>query len=110
VTRNVPTEQEIELRFVKGQSGNPGRAKALIQIQEAARAYTVTAVATLARICGDETAPHAAQVAAANALLDRGWGRPRQPIDAKVEMTLEDLVAASMRPRVIEGGHGGNVA
>jgi hypothetical protein len=64
-------------------SGNPGgRPKALAEVHEAARAHTDTAVATLARICGDETAPPAAQVAAATALLDRGWGRPMQAIAA----------------------------
>ncbi len=90
--------------FERGHSGNPGgRPKALIEVQTAAREHTVTAVATLARVCADETAPPAAQVAAANALLDRGWGRPMQAVEARVEMTLEDLVRASMMPRAIEG-------
>jgi hypothetical protein len=90
--------------FEKGQSGNPGgRPRALIEVQTAAREHTATAVATLARIAGDESAPHAAQIAAAIALLDRGWGRPMQAVEARVDVTLEELVAASMRPRVLEG-------
>jgi hypothetical protein len=33
---------------------------------------------TLAGICGDQKAPPAARVAAAEALLNRAWGRPTQ--------------------------------
>jgi hypothetical protein len=69
----------------------------MVEVQEAAREHTAAAVATLARICTDQTAPPAAQVAAANALLDRGWGRPMQAIEARAAvMTLEELVAASI--------------
>jgi hypothetical protein len=65
--------------FAPGQSGNPGgRPKALAGLAEAARALTTVAVATLSGICRDEKAPAAARVAAAVALLDRGWGRPTQ--------------------------------
>ena len=38
----------------------------------------------LAEICGDTSAPQAARVAAAQALLDRGWGKPTQHIEAEV--------------------------
>jgi hypothetical protein len=37
-------------------------------------------MATLARIAADTKAPPAAQVAAACALLDRGWGKPLQMV------------------------------
>ena len=61
--------------FKKGQSGNPGgRPKALRQVEELARLHTVEAVKTLAAIHSDTKTPPAARVAAANALLDRGWG------------------------------------
>jgi len=81
--------------FSKGQSGNPGgRPKALRAVEEAACAHTPDVLATLARICKDATAPPAAQVAAANALLDRGWGRPKQAIEASGSLTLEQLLDA----------------
>ena len=68
-------------RFKPGQSGNPGgRPKALLEVVELARSHTVTAIMTLARIAADEAAPAAAQVAASNSLLERGWGKAVQPI------------------------------
>jgi hypothetical protein len=63
-----------------------------------AREYTVEAIETLARLLKDEKATPAAQVAAATALLDRGWGRPVQQLEvgeagAFSEMSDDDLDA-----------------
>ena len=55
-------------------------AKATVEIRSLARAHTETALRTLASIMTKEDAPDAARVAAANSLLDRGWGKPTQPI------------------------------
>jgi hypothetical protein len=46
-----------------------------------AREQTVDAMKTLAAIHKNPKAPAAARVAAANALLDRGWGKARQTLD-----------------------------
>lgn len=59
-------------------------AKTPTKIQSLARSHTETAVTTLAKIMTSTKAPPAARVAAANALLDRGWGKPQQ------SMTLND--------------------
>jgi hypothetical protein len=59
---------------VKGQSGNPsGRSDKPIAVL--ARSHAPAALKTLARISKDETAPHAAQVAASQAVLDRAYGK-----------------------------------
>lgn len=50
-------------------------------IKEIAGQFTEAAVATLAAIMTDPLAPHAARVAAAGQLLDRGHGRPHQTSD-----------------------------
>jgi hypothetical protein len=67
--------------FKKGQSGNPGgRPKAIAEIRELAREHTGEAVATLVSIMTNPKAAPAARVSAANALLDRGYGKPPQHI------------------------------
>jgi hypothetical protein len=67
--------------FPKGTSGNPGgRPRVLGDVQELARERSPEAINTLAAIMDDKKAPPAARVAAANSLLDRGYGKPTQPI------------------------------
>jgi len=56
------------------------------EITELARAHTADAIATLVAICRDG-ASESARVAAANALLDRGYGRPPQAIEHEVRQT-----------------------
>ena len=55
-------------------------AKATAEIRSLARAHTDNAIAALASIMNQKKAPPSARVAAAQVLLDRGWGKPTQPI------------------------------
>lgn len=55
-------------------------AKALADIRSLARAHTETAINVLAGIMQEPKAPESARVAAANSLLDRGWGKAVQAI------------------------------
>jgi hypothetical protein len=68
--------------FKKGQSGNPGGRPKLPEdvkhVRELARQYTETAVSALVEVMEGGSGP--ARVAAANAILDRGWGKAPQPI------------------------------
>ena len=47
-------------------------------LTDLARENTEAALAALLEVAGDVTAPAAARVSAATALLDRAWGRPPQ--------------------------------
>ena len=65
--------------WVKGVSGNPGgRPVGIFDLRALAQERTEEALAVLAEIMADKDAPHAARVSAANALLDRGHGKPMQ--------------------------------
>jgi hypothetical protein len=50
------------------------------EIRSLARAHTEKAVNVLVGIMNQTKAPPAARVAAANSILDRGWGKSTQPI------------------------------
>ena len=63
-------------------------AKAATDIRSLARAQTALAIRTLTGICGSKAAPAAARVSAASALLDRGWGKATQEVNAKSEITV----------------------
>ena len=67
--------------FQPGQSGNPGgRPKEVGEVRALARQYTAKAIKTLAAIMADESARGSERVAAAVALLDRGFGKPAQAV------------------------------
>lgn len=73
-------------KFQPGQSGNPsGRPKELAHVKELARAQTENAIKTLIEIASGVEHPSPARVAAATALLDRGWGKPTQMIGGDAE-------------------------
>jgi hypothetical protein len=62
--------------FKPGQSGNPGGRPAVVKdIRALARKHTREAVEALVGVVRNKKAPPAAIVAAANSLLDRGYGR-----------------------------------
>ena len=64
-------------KFPKGRSGNPGgRPRDEQKVAELARSYTKEAIETLAELMRSS---HDGRVrgTAAQALLDRGWGKPR---------------------------------
>jgi hypothetical protein len=72
-------------------AGSPNRCGA--ELREAASQHTDAALGVLVSLMGDETQPGSVRVAAAQAVLDRGHGRPSQAIEAKVETEQRFVMA-----------------
>jgi hypothetical protein len=67
--------------FSKGTSGNPGgRPKSVANLTLEARKHSFMAIASLAAIARKGKS-ETARIAAAVALLDRGYGRPQQSVE-----------------------------
>jgi hypothetical protein len=77
-----------------GQSGNPaGRPKPEVDIAALARKHGPRCIEVAARLLGSKD--EKMRLAAAIALLDRGFGRPKQEIETSGNATIElHLVAA----------------
>jgi hypothetical protein len=65
------------------------QARTLTEIRSLARSHTRTAIRVLVGIMRSDDATPAARVSAANAILDRGWGKAAQPIENGEDGVLE---------------------
>jgi hypothetical protein len=63
--------------------------RAVTEIRSLARSYTRTAINVLVGVMSSKDATHAARVAAANAILDRGWGKAAQALETRSDGALE---------------------
>jgi hypothetical protein len=79
-------------RFKPGKSGNPGGRSPRVgpngeTVAQLARGHTADCIACLAEIVKGKANEPQHRISAANALLDRGWGKPKESmeLDAKVE-------------------------
>lgn len=65
------------------QKGTPNKATA--SLRDIARQYTDEAIDGLVAVLRDDGEPAAARVAAANSILDRGYGKPSQILSGDEE-------------------------
>jgi hypothetical protein len=96
--------------FEKGRSGNPGgRPKGHGDLRDLARQHTDAALKTLVEIC-EHGENESARVTAANALLDRGWGKPaveiteQPPMQVTFKMGERDIRPPEMKDVTPEPG------
>jgi hypothetical protein len=64
-----------------GKAGGALASATLAQLQSLAQAHTEAAINALVAVMTNDEASDASRVAAANALLDRGWGKPTAVAD-----------------------------
>lgn len=87
-------------RFIKGHSGNPGgRPKDEHNLIELARSYTTEALETLVELMR-EGKDERVRGTAAQALLDRGWGKPKVEVlteNADYRAALQEVSHLIMR-------------
>lgn len=86
--------EEMEITLVSEPLRGPARkktssARTLTEIRSLARSHTRTAIRVLVGIMRSEDATPAARVSAANAILDRGWGKAAQPVENGEDGVLE---------------------
>ena len=95
--RLQPENRTARGQWAAGNRANPGgRPKDAAEVRELARQRSPQALDTLTAIMEDDEAPPAARVAAANAVLDRGWGKPVQAIEQKGEQQLIFVVGRTL--------------
>lgn len=63
-----------------------------------ARAHTDSALKVLVGVMTCETAPESSRVAAANSLLDRGWGKAVQAVELSGEVSSKVIRAPAASP------------
>ena len=72
-------------KFKKGQSGNPGgRPRVIAELRDLARQHAPAAIEELARLAV-KARSETARIAAIKELLDRGYGKARQPLVGECE-------------------------
>ena len=84
-------------------------SRTINEIRSLARSHTRTAINVLVGIMRSKDATAAARVSAANAILDRGWGKAAQPIENGEDGVLE-LIHRVERIIVYPGSAAGGTA
>lgn len=75
----------------EGAGRKPGAiSEAKKEIASEAKEHAADALRTLVDVMKDDGAPHSARISAANAILDRGYGKPGQAIDLNATHDFSD--------------------
>ena len=85
-------------------AGRPKGAKnkATLELKGLAQQHTEDALKTLVEIMLSAESSAQARVAAANSVLDRGFGKPHQSIEAEITGTVADITDEELDKRIAE--------
>ena len=87
--------------FKKGSSGNPtGRPREYGEVLHAARDHSLEAIETLVLVMRNGKPGEA--MMAAQALLDRAWGRPKVTVDAEVQARSVRALTTEQNVEILE--------
>jgi hypothetical protein len=89
---NKLVERNAQGQLLKGSVVIQGGRPKGVTVTTLARTYTDRAIDLLGKVMDDERAPQAARVTAAQALLDRGWGKAPIQIDLNVRAKFDDFL------------------
>jgi hypothetical protein len=106
VARELADEPSRPPAAAKTRSG----ARTPTEIRSLARSHTRTALRVLVGIMRNDEATPAVRLSAANAILDRGWGKAAQPIESGEEGAVETIHRVErviVRPDDAGGGGAG---
>lgn len=68
------------------------KGKLPTDVKALARVHTESALHVLSKVMTASDAPPAARVAAATAILNRGWGQPHQSVDLTAEVVTTKVI------------------
>jgi len=90
-----------------GKRPGAGRKKGVInkttaELKELAGQYTEAAVKTLAEVMNDPDAPAAARITAADRILDRAHGKPRQELEVAHTGKLDPEMIARIKTEFVD--------
>src|SRR5216683_2439997 len=77
----MPIRRRANIRRLRTMLQLSEMSKTLNEIRSLARGHTRTAINVLVGVMRSKDATHAARVSAANAILDRGWGKAAQALE-----------------------------
>jgi len=91
VSRVLTTDRvdAVSCVYVEPESRETKMPKMLTSIRSLARSHTRAALSVLVKVMRSEDSTPAARVSAANAILDRGWGKATQPVGSSEDGTIE---------------------
>ena len=99
IMSSASTRERGHSLWKPGQSGNPrGRPKAPEDIAALCRIHTVEAIDVILETMRQKT--HKDRFQAAQALLDRGWGRPKQQLEVSADADAIGLHLVAARALV----------